>query len=370
MEKEFRYGLIHYRDRIHSSLNRICPNCGQKEFIPFIDLLTGEAVDDKRCGVCERKINCGYSMSPSEWAEKYAPPRERLPKEQWLAQQRQREKEAEELRRQAAERKANSFKPYVKTQPPKVQAYLDRMAALCKQMHNPNNTLMDYLYTIVPSKEKVDAAFDRYRIGSTKKRKVIYWQIDRDERVRTGKIMNYGSDGHRVRSENANWVHCQDCTGLATKEQLAPQCLFGEHLLSCSTTDFSDFTDYKTDGSSTSQEKNQCNPSNPWSENNPRKIGVVESEKSAIILSILCPGIVWLATGGMDNFKTEMLEVIKPFDVVVYPDADALENWSKKIEQFNRDGYHLYIPDWYRAMCTPEAREKKQDIADFLLIES
>ena len=313
-------------------------------------------------------------MNYTEWAEKYAPPREWLPKEQWLALQRQREKEAEQIRRQLAqreaERKANSFKPYAMTQPPKVQTYLDRMAALCKQTHNPNNTLMDYLYTIGPSKEEVDAAFDRYRIGSTKEREVIYWQIDRCEMVRTGKIMDYGSDGHRKKDKGANWVHCQDGTGLATKEQLAPQCLFGEHLLSCSTTDFSDFTDYKTDGSSTSQEKNQCNPSNPWSENNPRKIGVVESEKSAIILSILCPDIIWLATGGMDNFKAEMLEVIKPFDVVVCPDADALDIWSKKIEQLNRDGYHLYIPDWYRAMCTPEAREKKQDIADFLLIES
>lgn len=345
MEKEFRYGLIPYRKRKHSSLNLICPSCGKKEFVPFIDLLTGEAVDDKRCGVCERKINCGYSMSPREWAEKYAPPRERLPKEQWLAQQRQREKEAEELRRQAAERKANSFKPYAMTQPPKVQAYLDRMAALCKQTHSPNNTLMDYLYTIGPSKEEVDAAFDRYRIGSTKERKVIYWQIDRDERVRTGKIMNYGSDGHRVRIENANWVHCQDGTGLASKEQLAPQCLFGEHLIGELI-------------------------ANPPSDGENLAMGVLESEKSAIILSILCPDIVWLATGGMDNFKAEMLEVIKPFDVMVLPDADALEIWSKKVEQFNLDGYRLIIPDWYRAMCTPEAKARKMDIADFLLIES
>jgi hypothetical protein len=346
MEKEFRYGLIHYRERKHSSLNRICPNCGKKEFVPFIDLLTGEAVDDTRCGVCERKINCGYSMSPSEWAEKYAPPREWLPWEQWIALQRQREKEAEQIRRQLAqreaERKANSFKPYAETQPPKVQAYLDRMAALCKQMHNPNNTLMDYLYAIGPSKEKVDAAFHRYRIGSFGKRKVIYWQIDRCEMVRTGKIMDYGTDGHRKKDEGANWVHCQDGTGLATKEQLAPQCLFGEHLIGELI-------------------------ANPPSDGKKPRVGVLESEKSAIILSLLCPDIIWLATGGMDNFKAEMLEVIKPFNVIVYPDADALDIWSKKVEQFNRDGYQFFIPDWYREKCTPEARARKMDIADMML---
>lgn len=342
MEKEFRYGLIPYRQRIHSSLNLTCPDCGKKEFVPYIDLLTGEAVDDKRCGVCERKINCGYSMSPSEWAEKYAPPREWLPKEEWIALQRQREKEAELLRRQAVERKANSFDPYSKTQPPKVQAYLDRMAALCRQIHVLDNTFVDYLYTIVPSKEKVEAACHRYRIGSTKNREVIYWQIDRHERVRTGKIMDYGTDGHRKKDKGANWVHCQRNTGLATKEQLAPQCLFGEHLIGELI-------------------------ANPPSEGESLGMGVVESEKSAIILSILCPDILWFATGGLDNFKREMLEVIKPFDVIVYPDADALDMWSTKVEQLNRDGYHLYIPQWYRDMCTPQVRAKKWDLVDMML---
>lgn len=344
MEKEFRYGLIPYRDRKHLSLNRICPNCGKKKFVPFIDLLTGEAVDDKRCGVCERKINCGYSMSPSEWAEKYAPPREWLPREQWIALQRQREKEAEQLRRQAAERKANSFNPNRKTQPPKVQAYLDRMGELCSLMQVHDNTLVDYLYTIAP-KEQVDEVLNRYRIGSTAKREVIYWQIDWHGRVRTGKIMDYGSDGHRIKSKGASWVHCQDGTGLATKEQLAPQCLFGEHLIGELI-------------------------ANPPTDGENLVMAVVESEKSAIILSILCPDIVWFATGGMDNFKPEMLEVIKPYNVIVYPDADALEKWSRKIEVLNREhGYHLTIPDHYRAMCTPEAIARKMDIADMVLSE-
>lgn len=326
----------------HPEWNKVCPHCKRKSFSPLIDIRTERPVDDKNCGICDHLSTCGYKMNYTEWKEKYAPPREWLPKEQWIALQRQREKEAEELRRQAAERKANSFKPYASTQPPKVQAYLDCMAALCKRTHSPNNTLMDYLYTIGPSKEKVDAAFKRYRIGSTKDRYVIYWQIDRCEMVRTGKIMDYNSDGHRKKDKGANWVHCQDGTGLATKDQLAPQCLFGEHLIG----------EFIT---------------NPPNDEGIIGVGVLESEKSAIILSILCPEIIWLATGSIYNFKSEILEVIKPFDVFVYPDADALDIWSKKVEQFNRDGYHLYIPDWYREKCTTEAIAKKMDIADMML---
>lgn len=327
----------------HPEWNQICPKCGRKSFSPRINILTEKPIDDEHCGICRHRHSCGYKMNYTEWKEKYAPPREWLPKEQWIALQRQRKREAEELRRQAAERKANSFKPYAKIQPPKVQAYLDQMAALCKRTHSPNNRLMDYLYTIVPSKEKVDAAFDRYRIGSTKDREVIYWQIDRCEMVRTGKVMDYGSDGHRKKDKGANWMHCQKDTGLATKEQLAPQCLFGEHLIGELI-------------------------ANPPSDGENLVVGVLESEKSAIILSILCPDIIWLATGGMDNFKAEMLEVIKPFDIFVYPDADGLDIWSEKVEMFNREhGYHLYIPDWYREKCTPEARARKMDIADMML---
>ena len=117
----------------HPEWNQTCPKCGRKSFSPRINILTEKPIDDKNCGICDHKDSCGYKMNYTEWKEKYAPPRERLPWEQWIALQRQREKEAEQIRRQLAqreaERKANSFKPYAETHPPKVHAYLDRMAA-------------------------------------------------------------------------------------------------------------------------------------------------------------------------------------------------------------------------------------------------
>ncbi len=62
------------------------------------------------------------------------------------------------------------------------------------------------------------------------------------------------------------------------------------------------------DGRSTPHEGDPCNPRNLWS-NNPwsEKIGVVESEKTALIMSLVCPDKVWLATGGKANFKESML---------------------------------------------------------------
>ena len=331
--------------RRHPEWNKVCPHCKRKSFSPLIDIHIERPVDDKNCGICDHRSSCGYKMNYTEWKEEYGHLKERPTKEQSIALKRQREKEAEQIRRQEAERKANSFAPNRKTQPPKVQAYLDRMAVLCHEMHTPDNRFMDYLYTLDPSKEKVDKAFKRYCIGSTINREIIYWQIDREGRVRTGKIMDYNPDGHRKKDKNATWVHCQDFTQLDPKEQLAPQCLFGEHLVGELI-------------------------AHPPSDGENLRMAIVESEKSAIILSIIRPDILWLATGGIYNFKSEMLEVIKPFDVIVYPDADALDIWSKKVEALNSAGYHLCIPLKYQEMCTPEARAKKWDLVDMMLGKS
>ena len=39
-----------------------------------------------------------------------------------------------------------------------------------------------------------------YALGATKKQEVIFWQIDIQGRVRSGKIMKYGTDGHRAKA--------------------------------------------------------------------------------------------------------------------------------------------------------------------------
>ena len=327
--------------RRHPEWNKICPHCKRKSFSPLIDIRTENPVDDKHCGICDHQSSCGYKMNYTEWKEKYGPRQEWIPREQWIEKQRQLEREAEQIRRKLAEEKANSFDPFKEVQPPKVQAYLYRMSELCKQMQVHNNTLVDYLYTIAP-KEQVDEVLNRYRIGSTAKREVIYWQIDWKWRVHTGKIMDYSPDGHRIKTKGANWVHCQDNTGLATKEQLAPQCLFGEHLIG-------EFL------------------ANHLNEGKKIQIVLVEGEKTAIILNIVIPEVIWLATGGKDNFNEKILQSIAIFDVIVLPDADALDNWSKKIATINPKGYKLRIPPRYISMCTPEARERKMDLADMIL---
>ena len=316
--------------------NRVCPDCEQPEFVVYINALTGQPIDEKSCGKCNRETNCGYHKPPREWFEEHRPERrEWLPKEQWLEEKRQREREAEEIRRkleqQEAERKARRFAPLSNEQHPDAQAYIDRMGELCEQSQSTDNALARWLCTMFP-KDKVDEVLRLYRTGSTRDGWIVYWGIDIQGRVHTGKMMAYGPDGHRLKEKkySFDWVHSR-----MKMEQLADQCLFGEHRLM------------------------------GWKDT----IAVVESEKTAIFLTLKFPNILWLATGSKQNFKPEVLwPICGKEEVYVLPDADALDEWTRKAEELNyREGYNFIISDQYRNMCTPEARQRKWDLADMML---
>ena len=96
---------------------------------------------------------------------------------------------------------------------------------------------------------------------------------------------------------------------------------------------------------------------------------IVESEKTALIMSLVCPDRVWLATGGKANFKEQMLWPLLGHEVAVYPDADALHDWAVRIAQLNRElGYRLHIPTgYYNLMDHDEARREGWDLADVVM---
>lgn len=75
------------------------------------------------------------------------------------------------------------------------------------------------------------------------------------------------------------------------------QCLFGEHLLA---------------------------------EESAKPVGMVESEKTAIIASALLPEMLWLAAGSLHNLKLEICQVLKGRKVYLFPDLNAYDKWRTK----------------------------------------
>ena len=139
--------------------------------------------------------------------------------------------------------------------------------------------------------------WDRYKIGRDGER-TVFWQIAFDGSIRAGKSIPYLTNGHRDKNDPypANWLHKSKAwKHLHTGEELQ-QCWFGEHLL----------REY---------------PDKP--------VVIVESEKTAAIMSEYSKKWIWLASGGAQGLKNEEKnKVLKGRDVWLLPDNGMYWNWA------------------------------------------
>ena len=95
-------------------------------------------------------------------------------------------------------------------------------------------------------------------------------------------------------------------------------------------------------------------------------VALVESEKTAVICSLLLPEYIWLATGGKSQFNDRLM-VLKGRKVTAFPDIDVYEEWRKKTKNYPM--LDITISDILERNATPEQRERQVDIADLLLEE-
>lgn len=180
-------------------------------------------------------------------------------------------------------------------------------------------------------------AFTAYRVGTTKQREAIFWQIDKGGGVHAGKIMRYREDGHRDKSSFGTWAHTLlKEKGTISEGWTLTQCLFGEHLLKDDVLD----------------------------------VGLVESEKTALVASICLPKYVWVAVGGASNFNEKRLKPLKGRKVLVYADLDKADEWEQKAEELRGKGYDIELSQVFQRLATDEDRAGKCDIADALINEA
>lgn len=202
---------------------------------------------------------------------------------------------------------------------------------------NVHSHLTAYLSTFIDPLV-LEMVVEAYKVGVTRSRDTIFFQIDAYGRCRTGKIMKYNPDtGHRVKDANCpgriDWVHSamKRARQLPEEWQLS-QCLFGEHLLM--------------------QHSNM-------------PVALVESEKTAIICAALVPEAIWLATGGKSQLSEPRLSVLHGRRVTAFPDIDAYEEWQRKLSSLT--GYNITVSNLLEKNASVEDREAQIDIADWLI---
>jgi hypothetical protein len=156
--------------------------------------------------------------------------------------------------------------------------------------------LFEYVAKLVGVSRALDI-WNRYKIGRDGKR-TVFWQIAKDGTIRAGKSIPYLENGHRDKTDKypANWLHkTRAWDGMHTGEELQ-QCYFGEHLLN---------------------------------ERKDARVMIVESEKTAAILSEYSRKFVWLASGGSQGLKNEEKnKALAGRSVTLLPDHGQYWNWA------------------------------------------
>lgn len=177
--------------------------------------------------------------------------------------------------------------------------------------------------------------FKQYYIGidhtnDYTKHFVIFWQVDKNYMIRSAKYIKYLPDGHRDKSQNPSWFHKRMENGIPVYINFnLVQCFFGEHLIN---------TDRR------------------------KPIAIVESEKTAVIASLLMDRYIWMACGSKNGLTNLKCEVLQNRSVTLFPDLGAYSEWSDIAKK------HSYsINGSLEKIANDHDREKGLDIADFLL---
>lgn len=197
------------------------------------------------------------------------------------------------------------------------------------------NNFVQFLINLFGA-ETASQLVSRYYIATSKhwNGATIFWQIDTQGKVRTGKVMLYSpTTGKRVKEpfNHVNWVHAV----LELPEFELRQCLYGEHQLNDKAT--------------------QTKP-----------VAIVESEKTAIIASGYLPQFIWLAAGSLTGLNAEKCSILKGRTVTLFPDLNGFDKWSSKAKELSHLA-NFTVSNLLELKATEAERKKGFDLADFLL---
>ena len=274
-----------------------CPQCGRKSFSPYVDTQSGEILGEA-IGMCSHKVSCGYHRPPTK---------DDIGGNAHISQY---------------IKDIDTRQPYLLE--PSVYEGLK------------SNTLVDnFSVNLRGFFSNADEVLKKYGVvcGSIGRKYVNFTgfpYIQQDGTLKSVKMMMYREDLHRAKDEEGNgivnWLHYFQ--GFDKTKQKFDACWFGEQLI-----DSKEYTyDY---------------------------IGVVESEKTAIIATCCVPNVLWLACGSIGNKKQIIGKGLKTKKVVFFPDANGFENW--------REWVMAQRCATWKVSSLPKSLSGGDDIADVLL---
>lgn len=344
MASEFQYRFE------KGSKKHICPECGAKKFVRYVDSETGEYLPDQY-GRCDRSGH--YFLNP--YKDGYA-----------------------KLHSKDGRPYSVRFKFTAASIPEKPLVYIP-IDALQETLIDPvGNSFFDNLLKRIPypvSQHDLHRIVELYLLGTihSKKRKDAYLNgavtfpyFESIDKVQAIQIVQYDHSNHRkainwldtfLRPVEANGAHI-DFPAIKQKqmpiqwiedrrEQRKVNCFFGAHLA-------------------------KMYPSHP--------IVLVESPKSAII-GMLYFGFpedhhanpIWMATGSKDTFSLDRAKILTGRKVIIFPDlspdGSTYKEWDQKAGKYQSTlpWSRFTVSDYFEVTASYHEKNEKLDIADYLI---
>lgn len=340
MDTEFRY-ILEKGSRKH-----ICPACGKKRFVRYVDTQTGEYLPE-HYGRCDREGNCRYHLNP--YQDGYA-------KMIW-----ERENGGRNL-----SGIPNNWKliKKEKSQPPVELVYFDfETFKRTLQTNYENNVFIQNLFSRVPypfNPANVTKVIELYRLGTIlsgyRTGAVSFPFIDISGNVRAVQVKQFDETNHTIGTDFLHSIlekhYKQNNKPLPewlekyVRQEKKVTCLFGEHLLR-------EF------------------PSNP--------IALVEAPKTAVYGTLYFglpetpENFVWLAVYNKSSFSLDKMKPLRDRFVYVFPDLSkdggTFREWETKAKEFERGlhGTKFIFSDLLEKLAPERDKKEGYDIADYLI---
>lgn len=345
-----------------------CPKCGKTTFVKYIDTETQNYLSDE-FGRCDRESACAYHNRPLQGKIAYSIPYislvnhsdksyklktpndlihyvpksailEQLGNSCFVAEWYLRNAKIQYLTNECKRFEDDGVVTAIISKVPSIELppSFHELELLDKMYNNKTNcNFIEFLKQHF-SDDEVLTATQNYLITGTDKPwtgSVVFWQIDKEERIRHGKIMQYDpKTGKRVK-QNGKVLMSTIRFVLKLDDFTIKQCLFGLHLTT---------------------------------QNYSKPIGLVESEKTAVMMSLFVPEFIWLATGSLNGFKSAYLEPIKKRQIIAFPDKGEFQSWEDKAELLRKSGFKITLNKFIDTNHKYSDCQKGFDLADAYLL--
>lgn len=338
MQNEYRYQLE------KSSKKQLCPDCGKRRFVPYIDKESGEYLPEQY-GRCDRETNCAYHLNP--YKSGYS-------KMIW-------EKENGRFSGNWQPMQQPKRKPRPK---PKPIFYPNEITqrTLNADGYEQNVFIQNLLNWVKFPFEvsDIEKVISLYYLGTVckgyRKGAITFPFIDKLENVRTIQVKQFDKDNH---TKGTDFLHSLLKKHYNNQSKKLPEwleayekqgkkvsCLFGEHLLN----------------------KYPLNP-----------VALVEAPKTAIYGTLYYgfpeqyENFLWLGVYNLSSLNYEKCKSLHGRDVYLFPDLSkdgkAFKDWSSKAEQLENQmpGTYFSVSDLLEKNATEAEKIEGLDLADYLI---